>query len=144
MEFQDITSIVSFITALGSLGGVFFLRSKVRKARAEAKQAELTVNDTVLQQKDSILEDYRRQKEDALALMKTYQEEARAERERASRERELNISLQEQMNEKTRENIELRDQIAKAQYYRCEVNNCSDRRPPPIPMGKKQKKQEEK
>ena len=98
MEFQDITSIVSFITALGSLGGVFFLRSKVRKARAEAKQAELTVNDTVLQQKDSILEDYRRQKEDALALMKTYQEEARAERERASRERELNISLQEQMN----------------------------------------------
>ena len=120
------------------------MRSKVRKARAEAKQAELTVNDTVLQQKDSILEDYRRQKEDALALMKTYQEEARAERERASRERELNISLQEQMNEKTRENIELRDQIAKAQYYRCEVNNCSDRRPPRIPMGKNQKKQEEK
>lgn len=134
MSIENILTIVSLIFGGTSLTGIILLRSNVRKARAEAKQAELAVSNTVLAQKDDILEDYRQQKIDLLASNKAYQEDAKAEREHAIRERERNNALQEKMNEVVRDNIGLRDQVASLQYYKCVVNNCEKRRPPRAPQ----------
>lgn len=134
MTVENILTIVSLAFGGTSLGGFFLLRSKVRTARAEAKQAELSVCDKVIAQKDDILEDYRQQKADLMVSCKSYQEDAKAERERAVRERERNNTLQEKMNKIVLENIELRDQVASLQYYKCVVNNCENRRPPRVPL----------
>ncbi len=119
-----------YIFGGGALGVLLFFDSRRRKERAEARTAELLNVDTILKQKDGYIADLKTELEEAKVEKKELREEASLARENEAKERDKVTGLYKQISEKNVEEIRLREEVVKLQYYRCEVPDCKRRTPP--------------
>lgn len=118
------------VVGSGLLGLLLFYESRKRKERASARNSELENINLVLEQKNSYILDLKTEQ----AELKKEKEELRAELKEAhsseSKERNKVVTLYKQLSAVSVEKVKMREQIDILAFQRCDVHDCSNRKPP--------------
>lgn len=121
---------IDVLMGSGLLGILLFYESKKRKERAAARNSELENINLVIEQKNSYILDLKNEQIDLKKEKDELRSELRDAHVAESRERNKVVMLYKQLSSVNVEKVKMKEQIDILQFQRCDVHECSARKPP--------------
>lgn len=124
------TLICNLLLASGLIGTLVFYGSKKRKANAEATGAEVSAQGVLLQQYEEFINTITDEKKHLQVELTEARAEAREARKQEASERNRVVSAYKERSDALVELEILRGKHILAEWNKCEIANCSKRKPP--------------